>query len=70
MLEGVRGLIEQGGGALMLSHDPSRSPDDSWIVAIEWGREENDSPMAGAAAYGLGSTPTDALEKALKEAGV
>lgn len=42
---------------------------EKWSVALVWGREAKDSPMAGAAAYGLGDTLAEALDVALKEAG-
>jgi hypothetical protein len=40
-----------------------------WSVAIEWGKEAEDSPMVGAAAYGMGDTAQDAVFGALKETG-
>lgn len=36
-------------------------------VAIEWGREAPDSPMAGAAAYGSADTTADAVHQALDD---
>jgi hypothetical protein len=39
-----------------------------WSVAIVWGQEADDSPMAGAAAYGLGTTAREAIEAAIREA--
>lgn len=44
------------------------SGDDEWSVGIEWGREAEDSPMVGAAAYGADTNLTAALEQALKDA--
>jgi hypothetical protein len=41
--------------------------DDEWIVGLEWGQEAEDSPMAGAAAYGVGVSAWDAVEMALRE---
>lgn len=46
-----------------------RAPSGDWSAALEWGREAPDSPMVGAAAYGLGDTVEDALRAALDEAG-
>lgn len=55
-------LGEQGGSLAINGED-----DGEWIVAIEFGREADDSPMAGGAAYGAGSTMAEALDSAAKE---
>jgi hypothetical protein len=38
-----------------------------WVVALEWGHEAPDSPMAGAASYGVGVELRDALRQVLTE---
>jgi len=40
-----------------------------WTAGIEWGKEVEDSPMVGAAAYGVGSTAQEAVLTALQDAG-
>lgn len=40
-----------------------------WTTAIEWGKEAEDSPMVGAAAYGMGETAQEATLAAMREAG-
>jgi hypothetical protein len=39
-----------------------------WTVAIEWGKETEDSPMCAAAAYGVGDTAAEAITAALADA--
>lgn len=39
-----------------------------YIVGAEWGEEASDSPMAGAASYGRGSTIEDAVNQLLEQA--
>lgn len=67
MLEDVVKLLEPEGGSFGLSYNPER---EEWMAAIEWGREVPDSPMVGAAAYGIDAVPAAAVETALREAGV
>lgn len=38
-----------------------------WTCGLEWGQEAEDSPMAGAAAYGVGATIHEAITAALGE---
>jgi hypothetical protein len=38
-----------------------------WFVALEWGKEAEDSPMCGAAAYGVGETIWEAVHEAIAE---
>lgn len=38
-----------------------------WSVSAQFGREAPDSPMAGGALYGYGSTPQDAIQEALND---
>lgn len=58
-------LLAGHGGRFGLSvHD-----DGVWAAGIEWGKEAEDSPMAGAAAYGIGATAQEAVMAVLREAG-
>ena len=41
-----------------------------WMVGMEWGQEAPDSPMVGAAAYGLDENLDIAVEQALADARV
>lgn len=43
---------------------------DNWLVALEWGQEAEDSPMVGAAAYGVSTSIWVAVEMALQEVGL
>jgi hypothetical protein len=67
MFDEITKLLEPEGGAFGLSYN---SETKEWMAALEWGREAPDSPMAGAAAYGLAESPAVAVETALKDAGV
>jgi hypothetical protein len=40
---------------------------DGWVCGLEWGQEAEDSPMVGAAAYGVGETIHEAITAALRE---
>lgn len=64
-LESAFQIIDgEGGGRLLIS----KNEDGTWMVGMEWGKEAPDSPMAGAAAYGLENTLYEALESALGDA--
>lgn len=41
-----------------------------WAVELLWGQEAPDSPMAGAAAYGMDEDLDVAITQALEEAGL
>lgn len=56
-------LAEQEGAFVLSCYD------GKWTVAIEWGKEAKDSPMAAAAAYGTGDTAQFAVLSALRETG-
>lgn len=64
----IRVITEQitaaGEGMLALTYHNGQ-----WCVAIEWGREAEDSPMVAAAAYGVGATAQEAIKAAQCEAG-
>lgn len=47
-----------------------RSGTGDFMASSEWGSEAPDSPMAGAAAYGLGESVEEALTQVLDQAGV
>lgn len=59
MDQGVVGVSRHG-------PDHPRSPNE-WSIHMEFGREAEDSPMAGGAAYGMGDTLEEALNQALKD---
>lgn len=54
----------EGCGYALVQHN------EKWFVALEWGKESADSPMCGAAAYGVGSTIWEAVHKAIAETGI
>jgi hypothetical protein len=43
--------------------------DNSWVCAIEWGKEAPDSDIFGGAAYGTGSSMQEAIDQALNQTG-
>lgn len=57
----MRRLIEPNGGAMGIA----KKDNGEWVVSAEYGKEAPDSPMVGAATYGLGG-----LRKALRVAGI
>jgi hypothetical protein len=59
-------VIEEEGGRVLIS----KNDDGTWVVGMEWGKEAEDSPMAGAAAYGLDDSLDAALERCLGDAGL
>jgi hypothetical protein len=71
VLDGIAKTLLQEGGRFSLVHDASRKPADGpWMAAMEWGSEAQDSPMYGAAAYGIGESASEACDLMLDEAGV
>jgi hypothetical protein len=52
-------------GAVVLHFRPGKG----WSFAAEYGREAPDSPMAGAATYGMDDDPRACIEEALSDAG-
>jgi hypothetical protein len=42
---------QDGGGQLVIS---TRGTGEDWVVGYHFGKEADDSPMAGGAAYGMG----------------
>jgi hypothetical protein len=69
-LVGLAAFAATHDAAVRLVRRPGDDDDTAWSVEMTWGTEAPDSPMVGAAAYGMGSTPTNAIEQALAEAGV
>lgn len=59
-------FVQERGGAVALNV----TDDGEWIAAITFGREAEDSDMAGGQAIGTGTTADEALRAALAEAGV
>ena len=53
-----------GGRLMMAFHD------GQWVAGLEWGREDPDSDMVGAAAYGVDKVAAAALAGALQDAGL
>lgn len=47
-----------------------KSPRGEFMASSEWGEEAPDSPMVGAAAYGLGESYEEAVTQVLDQAGV
>ncbi|MGQ0774576.1 MAG: hypothetical protein ACT4NY_09185 [Pseudonocardiales bacterium] len=60
----IEGLARES-GRLMIACDTQKQ----WLVGIEFGREDEDSDMYAAAAYGVGATAQEAITKALAETG-
>lgn len=61
----AKGLADEEGHL----HIGKRTGTNEWVVGMEWGKEAEDSPMAGAAAYGMGETLVDALGGMLDDTG-
>lgn len=68
MFEMISRTLSEDGGAFGLSYH-EKQPEGRWVAALEWGHEAPDSPMAGAAAYGVGSSAAEAVELMLRDAG-
>lgn len=65
ILDALAKGLEENEGSFTMYYDAERD----WTVSIIFGREAEDSPMAGGAAFGLGSSAYDAMAEALTEAG-
>lgn len=59
----IAGLTAAGQGTFALILN-SRG---EWLVAAEYGKEASDSPMVGAASYGIGQSANDAIQMVLDE---
>jgi hypothetical protein len=57
--------IDAEGGQLVIS----KNADQEWLVGLTWGKEAEDSDMAGAAAYGVGHSADAALIGLLNDLG-
>jgi hypothetical protein len=62
----IKNLVDQNGGQLVIAYDPELEP-TPWVVGSTFGREAEDSPMAGGAIYGAGAMLRDALDEALAD---
>lgn len=62
-------LAEEGGRFMLAKMDGPKSVSEPWTAGMEWGREAEDSDMVGAAAYGVGSSPSEAITRMLQDAG-
>jgi hypothetical protein len=69
MIEAVVQRISEEGGAFSLVCSGGVDAEE-FTAAMEWGQEAPDSPMAAAAAYGIGSSAAEAIELMLNDAGV
>lgn len=54
-------LVKSGGGSFGISFDPGKVGTE-WSVMAMFGREAEDSPMAGGALHGIGESAIDALD--------
>lgn len=59
----ILGLQAAGEGSFQIS----LSPTGEWVTAAVYGREAEDSPMAGAASYGVANDPWTAVRQVLDE---
>jgi hypothetical protein len=64
----IKNLVDQGGGQLTIAYDPELEP-TPWVVGSTFGREAEDSPMAGGAVYGAAADLGEALDQALADLG-
>lgn len=62
----IANLVDQGGGQFTIAHDPDDET-TPWLIGSTFGREAEDSPMAGGAIYGVGKNLAMALDMALGE---
>lgn len=72
MMLGLLDHLAGEGGRLAIAFnrgDPGPGKDDSWVVAYEFGREAEDSDMAGGASYGIGGNLNEALRTVFIEVG-
>lgn len=64
----VHYVEDAGEGVFAISYMGEKKK--GWSVMAEFGREAEDSPMVGGAAYGMGSTLREALEPAGVDCGL
>jgi hypothetical protein len=72
MMMGVLDHLAGEGGRLTIAFrqgEVDTPPDDRWIVGYEFGREAEDSDMAGGASYGMGANLNQALRQVFDEVG-
>lgn len=62
-------LNDEGTGRFGLSYNPESGP-ESWTAALEFGEETPGSDMYGGAAYGMGSSPREAVGNMFRDAGM
>lgn len=73
MLEMVVGYVgEQDGGGLLalIRREPKSGGGLEWYLHAEFGKEAEDSPMAGGAAYGVDPDLRVALEQVASDCGL
>lgn len=61
-LERLVTLIRDQGGTFTVANR-----DGEWLIGCEFGREAEDSPMAGGALYGIGRTFEEAAASAVAD---
>lgn len=63
----IAGLAGAGGGSFQLSLIDQGPDAGKWAVAVVFGRESADSPMAGGASYGMSKSADSAVQHILDE---
>jgi hypothetical protein len=67
----IRDVLEKEGGGFGISCMKKPEADnDVWVGSLEWGKEAEDSPMVGAAAYSQADTFNDCIVELAKDAGL
>lgn len=70
MDELIKFLEKQGSGRFAVSFLPDQDSGMPWTVMAEFGREAEDSNMAGGAAYGVGNSFEEAFAQLKNEIGI
>lgn len=60
----VKTLTEQQGRFTLFHYKGDGTP---WGIAVEWGKEDEESDMVGAASYGTGDTLAEAIKDIAKD---
>lgn len=61
----ITGLAREGGGfGIVFNMERGK-----WFTSLEFGREAEDSPMAGGAAYGVSATAEEAIRQIVEQTG-
>lgn len=62
--------LQANGGKIVIGCDEDRAYGREWIVGYEFGREAEDSDMAGGAAYGMGPDLDSAVTQVADQVGL